>query len=152
MEGSKNEQRIALSQPRRLSKKKVIALISRYSQVFIFKHRNNKHKQELKYHSIFILTYLVVLIIERKGKERKRINNTNQKSINGKTKKKHKRDGTLHLIALHTNIMMLSSAQMNGNFTKLSQSLLVQPILIFYVPLYLNCRKVMENVTYHLIH
>lgn len=152
MQGSKNEQRIALSQPRRLSKKKVIALISRYSQVFIFKHRNNKHKQELKYHSIFILTYLVVLIIERKGKERKRINNTNQKSINGKTKKKHKRDGTLHLIALHTNIMMLSSAQMNGNFTKLSQSLLVQPILIFYVPLYLNCRKVMENVTYHLIH
>jgi uncharacterized protein Veg len=70
VEGSKNEQRIALSQPRRLSKKKVIALISRYSQVFIFKHRNNKHKQELKYHSIFILTYLVVLIIERKGKEK----------------------------------------------------------------------------------
>jgi uncharacterized protein Veg len=69
VQGSKNEQRIALSQPRRLSKKKVIALISRYSQVFIFKHRNNKHKQELKYHSIFILTYLVVLIIERKGKE-----------------------------------------------------------------------------------
>jgi uncharacterized protein Veg len=91
VEGSKNEQRIALSQPRRLSKKKVIALISRYSQVFIFKHRNNKHKQELKYHSIFILTYLVVLIIERKGKERKRINNTNQKSINGKTKKKTQR-------------------------------------------------------------
>jgi hypothetical protein len=149
VQGSKNEQRIALSQPRRLSKKKVIALISRYSQVFIFKHRN-KHRQELKYHSIFILTYLVVLIIERKGKERKRINNTNQKSINGKTKKKHKGDGTLHLIALYTNIMMLSSAQMNGNFTKLS--LLVQPILIFYVPLYLNCSKVMENVTYHLIH
>jgi hypothetical protein len=67
-------------------------------------------------------------------------------------KKKNTRDGTLHLIALHTNIMMLGSAQMNGNFTKLSQSLLVQPILIFYVPLYLNCSKVMENVTYHLIH
>jgi len=100
VQGSKNEQRIALSQPRRLSKKKVIALISRYSQVFIFKHRNNKHKQELKYHSIFILTYLVVLIIERKGKERKgkerkRINNTNQKSINGKTKKKHTKEMVL---------------------------------------------------------
>jgi uncharacterized protein Veg len=94
VQGSKNEQRIALSQPRRLSKKKV-ALISRYSQVFIFKHRNNKHKQELKYHSIFILTYLVVLIIERKGKERKRINNTNQKSINGKTKKKNTKEMVL---------------------------------------------------------
>jgi uncharacterized protein Veg len=78
VQGSKNEQRIALSQPRRLSKKKVIALISRYSQVFIFKHRNNKHKQELKYHSIFILTYLVVLIIERKGKERKGKESTTQ--------------------------------------------------------------------------
>jgi hypothetical protein len=94
VQGSKNEQRIALSQPRRLSKKKVIALISRYSQVFIFKHRN-KHRQELKYHSIFILTYLVVLIIERKGKERKRINNTNQKSINGKTKKKNTKEMVL---------------------------------------------------------